>query len=137
MKRFICLSLVAFSCSAVATRAENPQRVHVTAVGDLPIGKMPFVVVSGVGVPPRLIRGSAPMYSLPPIGWREDGFATISCTVDVTGRTRGFRVVKTSRPYFARDAIAAMEKWTFQPATKGGHAVPCEIEVPFFYRLHP
>lgn len=128
------MSLVAFAWSAQDTQAE---RVHVTALGDLPPGKMPFAVISGVAVPPKLIRASAPVYSLPRIGGRENGFATISCTVDVTGRTHGFRVVKSSRPYFARDAMAALEKWIFKPATKNGRPVPCVIEVPFLFHLHP
>jgi TonB family protein len=137
MKRSLFLSLVVLTFLPVAIRAENPHRVHVTAVHDMPTRDLRFRVVSGVTAPPKLIRGLAPVYSLPPIGWREDGFATISCTVDVTGRTRGFRVVKASRPYFARDAIAALEKWTFQPAMKGDRPWPCEIEVPFLFRLHP
>jgi TonB family protein len=137
MKRFVFFSLVAFACSPLAIWAENAHRVHVTAVRDIRTGDMRFLVISGVTVPPKLIRGLAPVYSLPRIGWREDGFATISCTVDLTGRTGGFRVVKASRPSFARDAIAALEKWTFQPAMKGQRPVACVIEVPFFFRLHP
>jgi TonB family protein len=137
MKSSVFLLLIALACFPAAIRAENPRLVHVTGAGDMPARDVRFVVVSGVTVPPKLIRGLAPVYSLPRAGWREDGFATISCTVDVTGRTRGFRVVKASRPYFARDAIAALEKWTFQPAMKNHRPWPCEIEVPFFFRVHP
>jgi TonB family protein len=137
MKRSVFLSLVALTFLPLPIRAENPHRVHVTAVQNMPTTDLRFRVVSGVTAPPKLIRGLAPVYSLPPIGWREDGFATISCTVDVMGRTRGFRVVKASRPYLARDAIAALEKWIFHPAMKGDRPWPCEIEVPFFFRLHP
>ena len=137
MRRSVFLSLVASACLPVVVRAENPHLVHVNPVQDMPTKDLRFRVVSGVTAPPKLIRGLAPVYSLPRAGGREDGFATISCTVDITGHTRGFRVVEASRPYFARDSIEALEKWIFQPAMKGNRPWPCEIEVPFFFRLHP
>jgi TonB family protein len=129
--------LVASIALASAAPSQTLRPVHARAAGDIPASELQIVGPPNVDIPPKLVSGSAPVYSFPRLGPREDGFARIRCTIDPTGHTRGFEVVKASRPYFARDAITAMQKWVFQPAQRKGHPVACQIEVPFFYGRYP
>jgi outer membrane biosynthesis protein TonB len=59
-------------------------------------------------VPPKLVSGAAPTYSITRLRRGESGYAKITFTIDEYGHTRDFSVLKTSYPYFASHAIAAM-----------------------------
>lgn len=85
-------------------------------------------------VPPKFITGAAPMYPISRLRNRESGYADIAFTVDDTGHTRDFRVLKTTYLYFANHAILAVQNWWFKPATKNGHPVPCRLHIPFTYQ---
>jgi len=98
---------------------------------------MPLGPSSQYDVPPKLISGAAPTYPITRLRRREPGYARITFVVDETGHTRDFKVVKTSYPYFASHAILAVQKWRYQPATKGGRPVSCRIGVPFHYNVRP
>jgi TonB family protein len=102
----------------------------------MPANKMQFGKSSQYDVPPKFISGPAPTYPPSRLRQRESGYADIVFTVDESGHTRDFRVVKTSYLYFANHAILAMQDWRFQPATKNGHPVPCPLHVPFTYRCN-
>ena len=82
-------------------------------------------------VPPKLISGVAPEWRVPPRVIPGPGYAVIDFTIDASGRTRDFRVVESSAYFLASDAIYAMKKWRFQPATKHGRPVACHIRIPF------
>jgi TonB family protein len=86
-------------------------------------------------VPPKFISGAAPIYPITRLRLGEAGYAVIRFTVDEAGHTRDFQIVTTSYPYFAKHAIAAVQKWQFQPAMEHGGPVSCRIEAPFFYRV--
>ena len=80
-------------------------------------------------VPPKFIRGLAPIYPTSRLRVR---YAEISFTVDEAGHTRDFEVLRTNSPYFASRSIVAMRGWLFQPGTKHGHAVSCHhMRIPF------
>jgi TonB family protein len=102
----------------------------------MPTNKMQFGKSSQYDVPPKFISGPAPTYPPSRLRQRESGYADIVFTIDESGHTLDFRVVKTSYLYFANHAILAMQDWRFQPATKNGHSVPCCLRVPFAYRCN-
>jgi TonB family protein len=82
-------------------------------------------------VPPKLISGAAPEFRVPPRVIPAPGYSVIAFTIDETGRTRDFRVAETSAYFLASDAIYAIKKWRFQPATKHGRPVACRVRIPF------
>ncbi len=86
-------------------------------------------------VPPKLINGAAPIYPNTPLKLGAPGYAVISFTVDETGRTRDFRLWETNYMFFYTNAIAAIQKWRVQPATKHGRPVACRVRVTFHYRV--
>jgi hypothetical protein len=75
----------------------------------MPANKMQFGKSSQYDVPPKFIGGPAPTYPPSRLRQRESGYADIVFTVDESGHTRDFRVVKTSYLYFANHAILAMQ----------------------------
>ena len=112
--------------------------VGVRSGGGMPANKMQIETKSSqYDVPPKFISGPAPIYPPSRKRNRESGYADIVFTVDETGRTRDFRVLKTSYLYFANHAILAVQNWRYQPATKNGRPVSCRIRVPFNYYCTP
>jgi protein TonB len=137
--RFLALALIVMTpAMARQTQAADPlPPVNAWAGSPLPPKQM-----QGSGhslecdVPPKFISGAAPIYPISRLRLREPGYAEIRFTVDETGHTRDFQVLKTNYPYFASHAIAAMRGWRFQPGTKHGRPVSCHNNrVPFTYRI--
>lgn len=56
-------------------------------------------------------------------GLNESGSVTVSLVVKPDGTTTRIKVLEASHPALAKAAIAAVEKWTFEPAKKDGEAV--------------
>lgn len=86
-------------------------------------------------VPPKFISGLAPHYPMSRLRLGEAGSAVVEFTVDETGKTRDWRVIKTTYSYFGNHAILAIQQWRFQPALKHGRPVSCRIRVPFVYTV--
>src|SRR5882724_7040649 len=70
----------------------------------MPAKKMQFGKSSQYEEPPKFISGPAPIYPTSRLRNRESGYADIVFTVDESGHTRDFRVLKTSYLYFANHA---------------------------------
>jgi TonB family protein len=85
-------------------------------------------------VPPKFISGPAPTYPHTPQKLGAPGYAMISLTVDETGSMRDFRLSETNYVFFYTNAVAAIQKWRVQPATKHGHPVACRVRITFHYR---
>jgi TonB family protein len=71
-------------------------------------------------VPPKFISGAAPTYPDTARKLGAPGYAMISFTVDETGGMRDFRLWETNYMFFYANAVAAIQKWRIQPATKHG-----------------
>ncbi|MFL6530837.1 MAG: energy transducer TonB [Chthoniobacterales bacterium] len=81
-------------------------------------------------VPPKFLRGEAPIYPIRQLRYGGGGFATIGFVIDASGRTREFTVVKTNYKYFAGAAIDAIKGWRFEPARRNGKPVPVHATIP-------
>jgi TonB family protein len=89
----------------------------------------------GYDTPPKFLRGYAPFY--PPryaaSGFR--GYTVLNFTVEPDGSTSNPRVVTTTAPDFAHEAINAIESWQFAPARKNGHPVRVRVQLPFTFNV--
>ena len=54
---------------------------------------------------------------------------------DRQGKTRDIRVIQRLDPGLDRNAVAALEKWTFVPGAKEGRPVEVRATVKVEYRL--
>ncbi|HEV2806789.1 MAG TPA: energy transducer TonB [Chthoniobacterales bacterium] len=84
-------------------------------------------------VPPKLVRGDAPIYPITQVFAGKTGSAVVAFTVGTDGTTHDVRVVSTTYPYFASHTILALRNWRFEPARKNGKpvAVSIKLTMPF------
>jgi TonB family protein len=82
--------------------------------------------------PPKFVHGLAPTSQLS--GKGQWGYTEIEFTVEPDGSTAQFRYLNATAPYFARQAIVAVQKWTFTPAVKNGRPVAVRVRLPFTFR---
>jgi TonB family protein len=135
LTRIACIIVVLAAATVLRAASEKPG-VITRPNASLPAsGMQAFGPSSEFDLPPKFISGAAPIYPITRLRLEEPGFAVITFVVDETGRTRDFRVEKTNYPFFGTHAIAAIQKWRFQPATKHGRPVSCRLRIPFNYRI--
>ena len=80
-------------------------------------------------VPPRLLRGNAPVYPITQAWNANPGEALVAFTVGTDGATHDVRVVRTTYPYFGSHTVIAVRDWKFEPARKNGRPVPVAIRL--------
>ena len=70
---------------------------------------------------------------------RPDGFpdrevtVVLAVTVDAQGHVTASNVLETGGDAFDAAATAAVQQWSFRPATRGGAAVAAKIRIPFHF----
>jgi TonB family protein len=80
-------------------------------------------------VPPKLVRGNAPLYPITQAWSGKPGLAIVAFTVGPDGATRDIQVVRATYPYFASHTVLAVRDWKFDPARKKGRPVPVRIRL--------
>ncbi len=63
------------------------------------------------------------------------GDVLVSYTIDVRGKVINARAVRSSAKEFEAAAVAAVEKWKFQPAMKNGKTIECDLQAPIVFTL--
>ena len=64
------------------------------------------------------------------------GQVIFAVAINSTGVVDAVRVVNPLEPGLDQNAVAAIKKWQFTPATKDGKPVPIQMEVEVGYRLY-
>jgi TonB family protein len=64
------------------------------------------------------------------------GTVQLAVAIDATGVAHIVRVVKPLEPGLDQNAVEAIEKWRFTPATKDGKPVAVQMEVEVGSSLH-
>ena len=105
------------------------------ARADAPDGG-PFVPDGGESglLPPRVLEAPAALY---PAGHTEAATVSLRVQLSATGEVLGTEVLLSSGPDFDHAAQAAILKWKFSPATRGGLPIPSRITVPFIFQPPP
>lgn len=91
----------------------------------------------GCGViPPRLVQHQEPEYSEHARKKKISGTVVLSIIIDSAGTVRDAKVKQSLEPTLDQQAIAAVDRWKFQPATKGGEPIAVEMEVETSFRIY-
>lgn len=64
-----------------------------------------------------------------------EGDVQVEFVVGLDGRVSQAQVVESTNPIFDASALAAVQRWTFDPATEGGQPVACGTSVLIEFRL--
>jgi TonB family protein len=95
----------------------------------------PYIAMPDVDSQPRIIRQEPPYYPRADRAASIEGVALVAFVVAPDGCVREGRVLEASRPEFGEEALKAVKTWLWQPAKKGGSAVPKLLIVPISFRL--
>jgi len=91
---------------------------------------------SGGVLAPSAIYDPEPEYSEEARKVKLQGMVLLSLIVDVQGRARDIRVIRSLGMGLDEKAIEAVKKWKFTPGTKDGIAVATEVDVEVSFRLY-
>lgn len=91
----------------------------------------------GCGIkPPQPLRRQEPDYSERARKKKISGTVQLSAVVDSGGNVRDIQVTKSLERSLDQQAIAALNKWIFEPATKDGQPVAVKLEIEMSFRLY-
>lgn len=86
--------------------------------------------------PPRPIRQFEPDYSERARKKKISGTVVLSSIVDSSGNVRDIQIKQPLEPSLDQQAIAALNKWKFEPAMKDGQPVAVKLEIEMSFRLY-
>jgi len=85
--------------------------------------------------PPKVLEKVEPVYSQEDKDAKVQGSVLLRTIITEEGKAENTTVVKGVSPGLDEKAIEALQKWTFQPGTKDGKAVPVWATVEINFRL--
>lgn len=85
---------------------------------------------------PRLIHRKDPKYPKEARRNGVSGTVTLSAIVDTKGSVREVTVARSLEPSLDKAAVAALNEWKFQPATKDGKPVGVQVQIEVSFRLY-
>jgi len=88
----------------------------------------------GLDARPRPRYQPPPQYPLEIEGANLAGTAEVEFIIDVDGRCRLARIVSASDERLGWAAATAVERWVFEPPTRGGQAVDVRFKIPFDFQ---
>ncbi len=125
-KILFLLALPLTTCSHIdyAERARTPLKPMVSVV---------HVKSDAFDIPPKVLEGQRPEYPEAEAIHREKGFVSVVCLISVEGQATEFEIETMTSPAFAYEAVRAIQKWSWAPATKNGHPVAAKVRVPMHF----
>jgi bla regulator protein blaR1 len=93
-----------------------------------------YKVGNGV-LPPKVLSKVDPDYTQEDRDARIEGAVVLKAIITAAGSAENITVVRSVSPGLDQKAIEALQKWTFQPGTKDGQAVPVWATVEINFRL--
>ena len=84
--------------------------------------------------PPTLITGKALLCPISQARSGSSGYAIVSFTVGVDGKSHDIQILKASYPYFGSHTVLAVRDWKFEPARKNGKPVPVKASLVMPFR---
>lgn len=86
-------------------------------------------------IPPVVVKKVPPSYSDRALRFRIEGDVVLRLLVNEKGRVESVTVLEGLRYGLTEEAIRAVKKWRFEPATSGGIALSTEIDVTVTFGL--
>jgi TonB family protein len=85
--------------------------------------------------PPRALHTPEPRYSASARAQKIEGTVTISAIISADGHPYSVKVIKSLEPSLDANAIEAIKKWKFAPATKDERPIAVRLNVDMSYHL--
>jgi len=101
-----------------------------------PQGSEPVYHVGNGVTAPRVTYDPNPDYPRKGRDGKKGGTVALELVVGSDGLPRDFEVVHSLSPGFDKEALNAVKKWRFSPATKDGKPVAAKINVQISFTLH-
>lgn len=95
------------------------------------------LALSAAVTPPRPISTVAPKHPPELLAKGVDGSATVKFKVNADGTVSDATVTKATDPAFGEAAIAAVNQWQFEPATRDGEAISIKVAQKFDFQAPP
>ncbi len=86
-------------------------------------------------IPPVVVKKVPPNYSERALRFRVEGDVVLRLLVNEKGRVEGVTVLEGLKYGLTEEAIRAVKKWRFEPATSGGISLSTEIDVTVTFGL--
>lgn len=126
----IFLLLVATALPGLSLFAGNSVATPAQAAGTV----APFDL-SQLDTKPKPTKTVQPLYPAELKAARVTGDVVLAFVVDADGAVKNLRVEKATEPAFAEAALAAVAAWEFEPGTKDGKPVSCQLTLPLRFTL--
>ena len=131
---FVVGLTIAMTAGALITLAVgSPLAAH----GDAAEAKEKIYVVEGDVQKPVRLSGDAPGYPDEAKKERAEGIVVVRTVIDREGKVASTEIVESEREDLGDAAVAAIETWTFEPATLAGEPVPVYYHLTVRFRLDP
>jgi protein TonB len=97
-------------------------------------GEDPFG--GGMDSPPTPVNRLPPQYPSALLKKGIGGKVVVSCVVDESGNLSSSRIKQSSgQPELDKAALAAVARWKFKPATRGGRKIKATCNIPFTFEV--
>jgi TonB family protein len=133
-------ALVAFPQHPVGS---SPVGIHANGLVAVPDGSQSVAVdkqgiyqVGGAVLAPKVIHGPAPKYTYAARRARLEGDCILELVVDVQGRPQDIRVKNGLSKGLDKNALKAVKKYRFKPATMNGKPVAVQIDLDILFRIY-
>jgi len=94
---------------------------------------LPALAVAG---PPTPLKTDPPNYPADAARRGTEGYVEVEIVVGADGKVSAVNVLKAEPArVFEREAVAAVRRWTFNPATEGGTAVEARVKRKIEFKL--
>jgi protein TonB len=108
-------------------------------IAEAAVASIASMALEGATTPdatPHKLVNPAPRYPEEAVAANQSGTVILRVLVGADGTVESLRVFKSSGVNSLDDsALAAVRRWRFSPATRGGAAVPGEVNVPIKFRI--
>jgi TonB family protein len=85
--------------------------------------------------PPKFISGNDPKYTESARDAKIEGTVILAVSIDEKGKVKAVKVKSPLDKGLDHNAIKAVKRWKFQPATVDGKPVPTEVNISVDFRL--
>jgi len=120
------LVLAAALASPVAMASDKSQDVHHGAI---------FVSHDKLSTQPKFISGKDPNYTDSAYNAKIEGTVILAVGINEKGKVTSVKVKSPLDKGLDRNAMKAVKKWKFQPATVDGNPVATEVNISVDFRL--
>ena len=132
----LLFALSLYGTGRLACAVSGPDCSHgPEVVGKLEDGSPIYMPTCGIS-PPRVVYQEEPEYSDKARKKKIQGTVELSAVVGADGNVHDVKIEHSAEASLDRQAVAALKKWKFKPATKDGEPVAVKLHTEMSFRLY-